>query len=239
MWVVAHRGAENQELENTLAAFRKAAELGADAVEMDVHATFDHEVVVLHDTTAARVAAAGSPFAEVPVAGLRLEQVRRIRMRNGEGIPTLAEVTAAMELPMQVEVKSAGAVVALQSFFQQHPEVLERVLLICFHDLVLVELAARIPGCRLGVLRGKENPTDLQVLDRIPSANLAAFLPEVTALDPDVISRARGRGAQIGCWTVRDSTDLGRAVAAGVNFITVGDQGIVDKRLRSAEPLRW
>ncbi|MCS5480251.1 hypothetical protein NYP18_11345 [Corynebacterium sp. YIM 101645] len=100
MWVVAHRGAENQELENTLAAFRKAAELGADAVEMDVHATFDHEVVVLHDTTAARVAAAGSPFAEVPVAGLRLEQVRRIRLRNGEGIPTLAEVTAAMELPM-------------------------------------------------------------------------------------------------------------------------------------------
>ncbi|RSZ63235.1 glycerophosphodiester phosphodiesterase, partial [Corynebacterium hylobatis] len=168
-----------------------------EAVEMDVHATFDNEVVVLHDTTAARVAAAGSPFADEPVAGLRLEQVRRIRLRNGEGVPTLAEV--------------AGAVVALQSFFQQHPGVLERVLLICFHDLVLVELAARIADYRLGVLRGKGNSTDLQVLDRILLANLAAFLPDVTALDPTVISWARGRGAQTGCWIVRDSTDLGRA----------------------------
>lgn len=239
MWVVAHRGAETQELENTLAAFRKAVELGADAVEMDVHATFDNEVVVLHDPTAARVAAEGSPFAEAPVAGLRLEQVRRIRLRNGEGIPTLAEVAAATELPMQVEVKSAGAVVALQSFFQKHPEVLERVLLICFHDLVLVELAARIPGCRLGVLRGKDNPADLQVLDHLPAENLAAFLPAVAALDAETISRARERGARIGCWTVRDSTDLERAVAAGVDFVTVGEPGIVDKRLRSAELLRW
>lgn len=237
--MVAHRGAEDRELENTLAAFRKAAELGADAVEMDVHATFDNEVVVLHDATAARVAAAGSPYADTPVAGLRLDQVREIRLRNGEGIPTLADVAAAIDLPVQVEVKSAGAVVALQNFFTQRPELLDRVLLVCFHDLVLVELAARIPGCRLGVLRGKENPTDLRVLDHLPPDNLAAFLPDVAVLDQDTISLARDRGARIGCWTVRENADLERAVVAGVDFVTVGEPGIVDKRLRSAEPLRW
>lgn len=239
MWVVAHRGAEDRELENTLAAFLTAEGLGADAVEMDVHATFDNEIVVLHDHTAARVAAAGSPHAESPVAGLRLAQVREIRLRNGEGIPTLGEVAEATSLPMQVEVKSAGAVVALQDFFTQRPDLLERVLLICFHDLVLVELAARLPDCRLGVLRGKENPTDLRVLDHLPPANLAAFLPEVSVLDPETISAVRGRGARIGCWTVRDSADLELAEAAGVDYVTVGDPGVVDKHLRTTETLRW
>lgn len=47
--VVAHRGASNQERENTLAAFRRAATLGADGVELDVRRTVDGVLVVHHD----------------------------------------------------------------------------------------------------------------------------------------------------------------------------------------------
>jgi glycerophosphoryl diester phosphodiesterase len=47
--VIAHRGASNAFPENTLAAFVAARELGADAIELDVHATRDGELVVIHD----------------------------------------------------------------------------------------------------------------------------------------------------------------------------------------------
>ncbi|HEY8628498.1 MAG TPA: glycerophosphodiester phosphodiesterase [Gaiellaceae bacterium] len=47
--VIAHRGASWDEPENTLPAFRRAIELGADYVELDVHATKDGRLVVVHD----------------------------------------------------------------------------------------------------------------------------------------------------------------------------------------------
>ncbi|WP_300540863.1 glycerophosphodiester phosphodiesterase family protein, partial [uncultured Nocardioides sp.] len=50
---VAHRGASGSGLapENTLAAFERAIQLGVDAVEIDVRATRDGVVVVMHDPT--------------------------------------------------------------------------------------------------------------------------------------------------------------------------------------------
>ena len=47
--IIAHRGASYLAPENTLAAFRKARELGADGVEMDVQQTSDKKLVIHHD----------------------------------------------------------------------------------------------------------------------------------------------------------------------------------------------
>ena len=47
--VWAHRGASGYAPENTLEAFRKAVEMGADGVELDVQLTKDGELVVIHD----------------------------------------------------------------------------------------------------------------------------------------------------------------------------------------------
>ena len=49
--IVGHRGAAGLAPENTLAAFRKACELGVDAVELDVFLTADSTIVVHHDYT--------------------------------------------------------------------------------------------------------------------------------------------------------------------------------------------
>ncbi|MGB1561036.1 MAG: glycerophosphodiester phosphodiesterase family protein [Sinimarinibacterium flocculans] len=50
----AHRGGVREFPENTLYAYRESARLGADVLEMDVYATADGELVVLHDTTVDR-----------------------------------------------------------------------------------------------------------------------------------------------------------------------------------------
>ena len=49
MLVVAHRGASFERPENTLAAFERAIEIGAEWIEMDVHADDDGRLVVTHD----------------------------------------------------------------------------------------------------------------------------------------------------------------------------------------------
>ena len=47
--IIAHRGASYLAPENTLSAFRKAVEIGADGVEMDVQQTSDKKLVIHHD----------------------------------------------------------------------------------------------------------------------------------------------------------------------------------------------
>ncbi len=58
VWVCAHRGAEQYAPENTLAAFRKAVELGADFVEIDVRKTKDGVNMILHDSSLGRTTGA-------------------------------------------------------------------------------------------------------------------------------------------------------------------------------------
>lgn len=52
--IFAHRGASAYAPENTLAAFRLAAEQGVEAIELDAKLTADGEVVVIHDMTVDR-----------------------------------------------------------------------------------------------------------------------------------------------------------------------------------------
>jgi glycerophosphoryl diester phosphodiesterase len=49
MLVLAHRGASGYAPENTMEAFKKAIEMGADGFELDVQLTKDGEIVVIHD----------------------------------------------------------------------------------------------------------------------------------------------------------------------------------------------
>ena len=59
--VIAHRGASWDLPENTLPAFERAIEVGADFIELDVHARPDGELVVTHDPPRGR---AGLPTLE-------------------------------------------------------------------------------------------------------------------------------------------------------------------------------
>jgi glycerophosphoryl diester phosphodiesterase len=54
MLVIAHRGASAELPENTLPAFERAIEIGADYVELDVHADGEGQLVVTHDRPRAR-----------------------------------------------------------------------------------------------------------------------------------------------------------------------------------------
>ncbi|GIT43944.1 MAG: hypothetical protein Ct9H300mP11_18800 [Chloroflexota bacterium] len=52
--VIAHRGDNTNAPENTISAFKKALDLGADGIELDVRLTKDGKLVVIHDRTVDR-----------------------------------------------------------------------------------------------------------------------------------------------------------------------------------------
>ena len=54
MKVFAHRGYSGEYPENTMLAFHKAVEAGADGIELDVHLTRDGELIVFHDDSVER-----------------------------------------------------------------------------------------------------------------------------------------------------------------------------------------
>ncbi len=225
MYIVAHRGAEDFELENSMSAFSAAENAGADAIELDVHATKDNQLVVIHDRCADRVAAPTSPFRTNPIASLTLEEVQQIHLSNSQAVPTLQEVLEATKLPIQVELKAPGTVPAIAAHLDAHPEHLHRLLFISFIDSALIELTDRLPDCRVGVLRSEKHPDlhDLQILEDIPQRNLAAYLPSLRALNMSPITELHSRNVRIGCWTIRDEASLALAERAGVDFATVSD----------------
>jgi len=64
----AHQGGAKEAPSSTLYAIEKALAAGATAIELDVHATLDGELVVCHDPTLDRTTSATGPIADRPVA---------------------------------------------------------------------------------------------------------------------------------------------------------------------------
>jgi len=97
-----------------MAAFRRALEIGAHMVELDVQLTSDDAVVVLHDDTLDRTTTGLGP-----IGALTLARVRELDAGawfgaafRGERVPTLEEVLTAIPLRVNVELKPVGPVAA-------------------------------------------------------------------------------------------------------------------------------
>jgi len=108
--VFGHRGASGLAPENTLASFAKAVEFGVHGVELDVHASADGEVVVIHDERVDRTTNGRGLVRELP-----LDALRRLDAGGGERIPTLGEVLGALpeHVVANVELKAAGCAEAV------------------------------------------------------------------------------------------------------------------------------
>ena len=114
--VVAHRGASAEAPENTLVAFARALELGADWFELDACRCGSGELVVIHDDTLERTTDGRGPVAARSLAELRALDAgawKHPRFR-GERIPTLREALdlARGRIGVYLEVKpcASGAV---------------------------------------------------------------------------------------------------------------------------------
>lgn len=102
---VGHRGARAYEPENTLLSFKKALEIGVDAVEFDVRKTKDNQLVVIHDANVKK-----TTNGEGLVSELSLEEIKKLSTKKGEKIPTLREALNFLDnkVKIVIELKEAG-----------------------------------------------------------------------------------------------------------------------------------
>ncbi|MFT3983869.1 MAG: glycerophosphodiester phosphodiesterase [Lachnospiraceae bacterium] len=108
--VWAHRGASGYAPENTLKAFQKAVELGADGIELDVQMTKDGQLVVIHDETVERTSSSEGWVKDYLYEDLRKLDVNRNFPEYGRaGIPALEEVYRLLKptgLQINTEIKT-------------------------------------------------------------------------------------------------------------------------------------
>lgn len=107
---MAHRGGAlltvNLGIENTLAAFRNAVELGYTYLETDVHATADGVPLAFHDPNLARVT-----DIDVSIDALPYDAVKEARVGGREPIPRVVDLLEEFpEARFNFDIKAAGAI---------------------------------------------------------------------------------------------------------------------------------
>ena len=205
---VAHRGASDRALENSLSAFSTAVSDGADMIEFDVRLTSDGVPLVFHDGRTGRTAKANLEVAGTPAARLR-----EAHLKNGEPIPTLAEVLDLVRgrVPLNVESKAPGGVAAAAKALADA----RYGGAILFSSGLRDEcLAARslLPGLPCGLVTRRPSMSDLAFCLR---HGLSSIHPDHRYLTVLRVRKVLSAGIRLLPYTVDDPDVAFRLIAAG------------------------
>lgn len=225
--IFAHRGARRAAPENTLPAFARALEMGADGIELDVHRSRDGRLVVIHDfalehstsgigpvtnPTAAELAAldAGSHFAPEYA---------------GTPVPTLDEAFDLVggRCRVNVEIKSESwsggdAVEPLVEMIQARG-LYDQVIVSSFNPITLVKVRHTDPKIEIGLLLEEDLPPHLRFAWFTPILQPQAVHPHFAMVDTTFMQWARERGCAVNVWTVNDVDEARRLVSLGVDAL--------------------
>jgi glycerophosphoryl diester phosphodiesterase len=213
--VIGHRGASAARPENTLEAFRHAAELGADWVELDVRRTADGALVVHHDAALSD----GRPIVELAEVDLPTT------------IPSLAAaLSACAGMGVNIEIKNSpddadfdpGDRIAARvaEMLDADPPVLagDRVLVTSFNRPTVEAVrraAPRVPTGRL--VSHLRDPAG--TIERTAAAGHVALNPWESLVDDQLMALARDAGLRVYPWTVDDPERMRALVDLGVDGI--------------------
>ena len=211
MWVIAHRGFSGRHPENTLRAFRAAQELGVDMVECDVHASADGALAVIHDATLDRTTNGTGP-----VAAHTMRELQALDAGEGERIPTLQELLAAVDCPVVVEVKAQAALGPLLSLYAQDPRLKDRLWPISFAHPLILALTQRIEGLTAGVLYAG---MPVQPWTLAEAAGAKILLPALETATLEEVLQAHVHGLYYSVWTADTPQELARAQEIGVDGV--------------------
>ncbi|MCL2398859.1 MAG: glycerophosphodiester phosphodiesterase [Defluviitaleaceae bacterium] len=224
--IVAHRGASAYRAENTLPAFELAIQQKAEGLELDVHLTKDHQVIVAHDLELERVSDGTGRICDYT-----LEELRKFNFNTAFPeygfcpAPTLAEVYALVadtQLTVNVELKTTD------ELYPEMPEKLlnlereysmeKRVIYSSFNHYSLIAIRQLNPQAEIGLLyaMGLVDPwvyaKHLSATALHPHYRIAAALPETVA-------RCHEHDIAVNVWTVDEPKVIGYMLNLGVDTI--------------------
>lgn len=207
--VIAHRGASGHLRENSLAAFRKAVELGSDGVELDIHATSDGALLVHHDPQVQGIGVIG----ELPHGAFT-----EYRLSNGEPIPTLPQALALLDgQDVWIEVKTM-------------PHQWDPHLFTCldgaparaccgvhsFDHRIIARLGEQRPTLRRGVLLSSYLMDNSHILHGVGADTLWM---EASLVDAELVADLHDDGRDVIAWTANEYREIQRLIDLGVDGI--------------------
>ncbi len=205
---VAHRGASDRALENSPSAFARAAADEADMIEFDVRLSSDGVPVVFHDAATGRTAMENLVVARTPWARLG-----RVRLKNGEGLPSLAEVLDLLRgaAPLNIESKAPGGIAAAA---RTVGETGYGGTLVLSSGLREECLAARslLPSVPCGLVTRRPSASDMAFCLRHGLSSIHPDHRELTVLR---LRKVLASGLALVPYTVDDPADAFRLLEAG------------------------
>jgi glycerophosphoryl diester phosphodiesterase len=208
---IAHRGASGYEPENSLIAFQRAIELKADGIELDVHLSYDGELVVIHDETIDRTT---KGIGEVK--NFTSSQLKKF------GIPTLIEVFDLVNRQcfINIELKGIGTTKPVNDLINHYITakkwVVNDFLISSFDWKMLEEFYHLNPKIRIGVLTEESIEKALVFAKKIKAFSIN---PDYILLTKEKVALLNENGFKIFPWTVNSDKDTQKMKSFEVNGI--------------------
>ncbi len=145
-YIIGHRGAAGEKLENSMEGFRHVLDLGIDGIEIDIR-EHDSELWVFHDSHLERLSNGSGRFDDC-------SDIAQLRLLNGEPVPTLRQVLDLTwgRIPVNIEIKKIENPDLLLDLLAEytpppstHPAAMSWNLISSFNHRALLDLRQR--GC--------------------------------------------------------------------------------------------
>lgn len=215
--IIAHRCYhKNGNTENSLAALKAAQNLGIYGAEIDIYITKDDKIMVHHDGV---------------IAGKRIEnctydEVKDLKLSNGEKLPLFTDMLEVVKskpgMKLIIEIKDHQAVPREEKAVDEAIRLVSeyglenQVEYIAFDYELCKRIARAVPDAMIGYLSGDRDPKT--VLDE--GIRSIDYNFNTLSQKPEWISQAQQLGMIVNIWTVNSDSDLMKAIAMGVDYIT-------------------
>ncbi|RMH00691.1 MAG: glycerophosphodiester phosphodiesterase [Chloroflexi bacterium] len=237
--VIAHQGGDGLRPGDTMAAFDHAVALGVDVLEMDIHATADGAIVLMHDATVDRTTNGSGAIKEMTLAELKALDAGynwspdggQTFPYRGQGItvPTLEEVFTAypfMRMNIEIKQKEPSIVQPFCQLIHQYG-MEERVLVASFHPETMTEFREVCSDVATSMVEPEIRwlyGLHLVFLGQLfaPPAE-AIQIPEYSGglhvATGRFVRAAHAKNVRVHVWTVNETADMQRLIGIGVDGI--------------------
>ncbi len=223
--IIAHRGASYLLPENTVASAKLAWELGADAVELDIHLSKDNRIMVIHDKDTKRTCSGKKNLVIEDTPSMLLRDLDAGKWKGdefkGEKIPFLKEMieTIPEGKELVVEIKCGMEVFPALKRCIEKTDKADQITFICFDWKIIVEAHKQFPGNKCYWLSSSKTGLAKKI-DQAAKEGLTGINLKYSIIDGKVVELAKQNNLEVLTWTLDDPVKAKKLFSIGVAGVT-------------------